>query len=288
MQAEKLGSEIKKIRVMRGLTQKQLSENICHQSEVSRIESGAVYPSMDILQGIAAKLQVPITHFYEVLVYSDIERKKRFKDQIQLLSKKKQYDEIYKIVSNELKKEKSHPEFKQFLLWYYYLSAYVLKKISFEYCVLELKNIIHQQYSSVDVFQNLYIENSIASIYAENEQLEKAITLFQNILKQLESLHNNEAFIIKVKYNYAKSLYLSDKYNEALYQVNQAIEVSCNIGSMMLLGKLYYQKGECLEKLGYPSKEIEEVYNKALLFFELLDLHSYKKILLCKKKYINN
>ncbi|MCU5337551.1 transcriptional regulator, partial [Bacillus cereus] len=29
MHAEKLGSEIKKIRVLRGLTQKQLSENIC-------------------------------------------------------------------------------------------------------------------------------------------------------------------------------------------------------------------------------------------------------------------
>ncbi|MBD2823288.1 transcriptional regulator, partial [Xenorhabdus sp. 42] len=37
MHAEKLGNEIKKIRTMRGLTQKQLSENICHQSEVSRI-----------------------------------------------------------------------------------------------------------------------------------------------------------------------------------------------------------------------------------------------------------
>lgn len=79
MHAEKLGSEIKKIRVMRGLTQKQLSDNICHQSEVSRIESGAVYPSMDILQGIAAKLQVPIIHFYEVLIYSDIERKNSLK-----------------------------------------------------------------------------------------------------------------------------------------------------------------------------------------------------------------
>lgn len=105
MHAEKLGSEIKKIRVMRGLTQKQLSDNVCHQSEVSRIESGAVYPSMDILQGIAAKLQVPIIHFYEVLIYSDIERKKLFKDRIQMLSKKKQYAEIYSIVSNELKKK---------------------------------------------------------------------------------------------------------------------------------------------------------------------------------------
>ncbi len=89
MHAEKLGIEIKKIRVMRGLTQKQLSENICHQSEVSRIESGAVYPSMDILQGIATKLQVPIIHFYEVLIYSDIERNKQLKDRIITLCKQK-------------------------------------------------------------------------------------------------------------------------------------------------------------------------------------------------------
>ncbi|MGE7882640.1 helix-turn-helix domain-containing protein [Bacillus sp. NPDC094077] len=287
MHAEKLGSEIKKIRVMRGLTQKQLSDNVCHQSEVSRIESGAVYPSMDILQGIAAKLQVPITHFYEVLLYSDIERKKQFKDRIQVLSKKKKYDEIYKIVSNELKKEKFHPEFNQFLLWHYYLSAYVLKKIDFEYCILELKKIVHQSYGGVDVFQNLYIENSIAIIYAENDQLDRAITLFRDILEQLESLHNNQAFIVKVRYNYAKALYLSDQFEEALYQVNEAIEASCHMGSMELIGHLYYQKGECLEKLDYSSNEIKEVYEKASLFFDLLDLHSYKGALLKKKKYLN-
>ncbi|PFJ17500.1 transcriptional regulator [Bacillus cereus] len=287
MHAEKLGSEIKKIRVMRGLTQKQLSDNVCHQSEVSRIESGAVYPSMDILQGIAAKLQVPIIHFYEVLIYSDIERKKQFKDRIQVLSKKKKYDEIYKIVSNELKKEKFHPEFNQFLLWYYHLSAYVLKRIDFEYCILELKKIVHQPYGGVDVYQNLYIENSIAIIYAENDQLDRAITSFRNILEQLESLHNNQAFIVKVRYNYAKALYLSDQFEEALYQVNEAIETSCHMGSMELIGHLYYQKGECLEKLDYSSNDIKEVYEKASFFFDLLDLHPYKEALLKKKKYLN-
>ncbi|PGK44806.1 transcriptional regulator [Bacillus anthracis] len=287
MHAEKLGSEIKKIRVMRGLTQKQLSENICHQSEVSRIESGAVYPSMDILQGIAAKLQVPIIHFYEVLIYSDIERKKLFKDRIQMLSKKKQYAEIYSIVSNELKKEKFHPEFNQFLLWYYYLSAYVLQKINFEYCILELRKIVHQSYGGIDVFQNLYIENSIASICAENNQLDRAITSFRAILEKLESLHNDEAFTVKVRYNYAKALYLSDQFEEALYQVNEAIEASRYMGSMELIGQLYYQKGECLEKLEYSSDDIKEVYKKASFFFDLLDLHSYKETLLKKKKYLN-
>ncbi|MGG2017384.1 helix-turn-helix domain-containing protein [Bacillus sp. S10(2024)] len=284
MHAQKLGAEIKKIRMMRGLTQKQLSDNICHQSEVSRIESGVVYPSMDILQGIAAKLQVPIIHFYEVLAYSDIERKKQFKIHIKALCKQKKYEEIYKKVWDELKKEEEHPEFQQFLLWHYHLSAYVLKKVNYEYCILELKKLINQQLVGIDVFQNLYIENSIANIYAENECIQKSIELYQDILKQLESLHSNEEFAIKVGYNHAKALYLDEQYEEALYHVEKAIETSCRISNMTLIGQLFYQKGECLEKLGHLEDDIRVAYEKALFFFELLDLNSYKNTLLKKMK----
>lgn len=283
MHAEKLGNEIKKIRMMRGLTQKQLSDNICHQSEVSRIESGAVYPSMDILQGIAAKLQVPIIHFYEVLIYSDIERKKQFKDHIILLCKQNKHKEIYDKVWTELKKDECHPEFQQFLYWQYHIAAYMLKKINYEYCILELKKLLHQQLVGIDVFQNLYIENTIAIIYAENGYFKKSIELFEDILKQLESLHSNEEFAVMVRYNHAKALYRDDQYEEALYQVKKAIEISCRINSMVLIGELYYQKGECLEKLKYAEEEIHESYEKAGFFFDLLELHAYKDILLNKK-----
>ena len=277
MHAEKLGSEIKKIRVMRGLTQKQLSENICHQSEVSRIESGAVYPSMDILQGIAAKLQVPIIHFYEVLIYSDIERKKQLKDQIIMLCKQKKYKEIYNKVWNELKKEEYHPEFQQFLQWQYHVAAYVLKKSDYEYCILELKKLLNQQLTGIDVYQNLYIENAIANIYAENGYFKKGMELFEGILKQLEALPENKEFDVKVRHNYAKTLYLDNQYEEALYQINKAIEISCRINSMALIGQLYYQKGECLEKLGYDEVESEEAYEKAYFFFDILEMHTYKE-----------
>lgn len=282
MHAQKLGAEIKKIRRMRGLTQKDLADNICHQSEISRIESGVVYPSMDILQGIAAKLQVPIIHFYEVLAYSDIERKKQFKDLIQSLCKQKKYEEIYKRVWDELKKEEDHPEFQQFLLWHHHLSAYVLKKVNYEYCILELKKLIAQQSVGIDVFQSLYIENSIANIYAENGHIQKSLELYQDILKQLESLHSNKEFAIKVGYNYAKTLYSDEQYERALYQVDKAIETSCCNGNMTLIGQLYYQKGECLDKLGHSEDDIRVAYEKALFFFEILDLHSYKNTLLKK------
>ena len=282
MHAEKLGSEIKKIRVMRGLTQKQLSENICHQSEVSRIESGAVYPSMDILQGIAAKLQVPIIHFYEVLIYSDIERKKQFKDQVITLCKQKKYKEIYNRVWNELKKEEYHPEFQQFLQWQYHVAAYMLKKIDYEYCILELKKLLNQQLAGIDVYQNPYIENAIANIYAENGYFKKSIELFEGILKQLESLHDNEEFDVKVRYNHAKALYLDNQYEQALYQVNKAIEISCRINSMALIGQLYYQRGECLERLEYDEAEIEDTYKKASFFFDILEMHAYKEAIVNK------
>ena len=277
MHAEKLGSEIKKIRVMRGLTQKQLSENICHQSEVSRIESGAVYPSMDILQGIAAKLQVPIIHFYEVLIYSDIERKKQFKDQIIMLCKQKKYKEIYTRVWNELKKEEYHPEFQQFRQWQYHVAAYILKKIDYEYCIIKKKKLLNQQLAGIDVYQNLYIENAIANIYAENSYFKKSIELFEDILKQLEALHDNEEFAVKVRYNHAKALYLDEQYEESLYQVNKAIEISCRINSMALIGQLYYQRGECLGKLGHEEAEIEDAYKKASFFFDILEMHAYKE-----------
>ncbi|HHT7188205.1 TPA: helix-turn-helix domain-containing protein [Bacillus cereus] len=284
MHAEKLGSEIKKIRVMRGLTQKQLSDNICHQSEVSRIESGAVYPSMDILQGIAAKLQVPIIHFYEVLIYSDIERKKQLKDQIIMLCKQKKYKEIYSRVWNELKKEEYHPEFQQFLQWQYYVAAYILKRIDYKYCILELKKLLNQQLAGIDVYQNLYIENAIANIYAENCHFKKSMELFEDILKQLETLPENKEFDVKVRHNYAKTLYLDNQYEEALYQINKAIEISCQIHSMALIGQLYYQKGECLEKLGYDGAEIEEAYEKACFFFDILEMHPYKEKFIKKMK----
>ncbi|CAM4138290.1 XRE family transcriptional regulator [Bacillus cereus] len=284
MQAEKLGSEIKKIRAMRGLTQKQLSENICHQSEVSRIESGAVYPSMDILQGIAAKLQVPIIHFYEVLIYSDLERKKQLKDQIIMLCKQKKYKEIYNKVWNELKKEEYHPEFQQFLQWQYYVAAYILKKIDYEYCILELKKLLNQQLAGIDVYQNLYIENAIANIYSENGHLKKGLELFEDILKQLEALPENKEFDVKVRHNHAKTLYVDNQYEEALYQINKAIEISCRINSMALIGQLYYQKGECLEKLEYDRAEVEEAYEKACFFFDILEMHPYKEKFMKKMK----
>ena len=79
-------------------------------------------------------------------------------------------------------------------------------------------------------------------------------------------MHDNEEFEVKVRYNHAKALYLDNQYEESLYQVNKAIEISCRINSMALIGQLYYQRGECLGKLEYDGAEVEDAYKRQASF----------------------
>ena len=53
---------------------------------------------------------------------------------------------------------------------------------------------------------------------------------------------------------------------EALCHANKAIELSCQINSMTLIGQLYYRKVECLEKLECDRAEIEDACEKAYFF----------------------
>jgi hypothetical protein len=53
---------------------------------------------------------------------------------------------------------------------------------------------------------------------------------------------------------------------------------------MALIGQLYYQKGECLERLEYDRTEIEDAYEKACFFFDILGIHAYKESLIKKMK----
>lgn len=47
---------------------------------------------------------------------------------------------------------------------------------------------------------------------------------------------------------------------------------------MTLIGQLYYRKVECLEKLECDRAEIEDAYEKAYFFFDILGNQYIKRI----------
>lgn len=284
MNKEKLGLEIKKWRKHRKLTQIELAKNICHQSEISRIESGEFFPGIDVLLLISNKLQVPIDYFLKVLIHDDLEHVNKIKNKALTLSRNKDYKKLYEFVSYYLEDIKvGHPELQKFLCWQYYVAAYSLRKIDYSYCVTELSLILSQENFGLDIYLDLNIKNSLATIHAENGEYAKSINLFTEILDEKSDSEKVEHLKIKVLYNYGKLLFIKKEYHSSLQKTNHAIELSCKLADMSLLGQLHFQKASILEELNGSFQEISALYKKALFFVELLNLELYINILKEKK-----
>ncbi|WP_041256221.1 hypothetical protein [Exiguobacterium antarcticum] len=67
--------------------------------------------------------------------------------------------------------------------------------------------------------------------------------------------------------------------------VNDGIEQSIKFKDMSLLGQLLFQKGACLELTNSNMRSTSEVYQKAYLLFDLLNMTEYKQIMLEKKRH---
>lgn len=283
MDKKVLGNEIKRLRKSVNMTQIELALDICNQSEISRLEKGAVFPSIDVLHLIANKLKVSTFHFFEILIHDNLVQKNNLTEQILYFGKNKNYNEVFKITESELKKNEFHPEFKQFLLWQHYISAYYLKKISIDTCLIELKLLLRQKIFGTNILQELFIENSIANLNAEKSQFKESIKYYNSILEKEVNSSEYDSFIIKVLYNLSKVLYLDNQIEQSLTKADQAIDISCKNHDMSLIGQAYFQKAECLEKLNKDNSEIADCYSKSLFFFKLLNLKYYEKIVYEKK-----
>lgn len=277
---QRIGSEIKKIRKIKKLTQVQLSNGICNQSEISRIEAGDFFPSIDILYLISSKLQVPISYFFEILSYEDLEETKFERNKIETLSLNKQYKEIHHYVEILLNKNESlHPETKKFLLWQKFIAAYCLNKINSDYCLTELFLLLRSKTFGIDVLLDLQIKNSIANILAENQKYSESIVIYEEILSESIGTKEADKLRVKVLFNLGKLLYLKEEYKNALQQANQGVELSIFLADMSILGQFYYLKGSVMEELSFPVTEISQNFKKAQLFFELLNLKTHTQIL---------
>ena len=283
---QRLGLEVKRLRKARKLTQNQLAAGMCSQSEISRIEAGEFFPSIDLLYLIANQLQLPINYFFEVLTYEQAEETKVIKNEIWAMSSTKNYKELLHYIEKLLPQEITyHPETKKFLLWQKHLAAYYLNRLDADNCITELLLLLRKKLPTMDNLLDLHIKNSLANVYAENQNFSESIKIYQSILD--ENLNTTEANNLKIKviYNFGKLLYVQKDYSSSLHYTNQGIVLSIETTNMSLLGQLYYQKGSLLEELSFSYEEIADSYKKAQIFFEMLDLKIYTNILVENKAH---
>ena len=281
---QRLGLEIKRLRKTKKLTQSQLAHEICNQSEISRIEAGDFFPSIDLLYFISIRLNVSLLYFFEILTYEQVEEINIIRNDVWSFSQSKNYMELYSYLTNLLPRIKGfHPEIDTFLLWKKYLAEYYLNKIDAQYCLTELFLLLRRNIMGLDNELHLNIKNSIANILAENKNYEKSISLYKEILSEDFKTKESEKLEIKVHYNYGKLLFLRKDYENSLKITNNGIDLAIKRRDMTFLGQFYYQKGSIMEELDFTFEETAKIYNNALFFFEILNLKVYTNILLKEK-----
>jgi len=277
-----IGLALRRLRKKHNLTQKDLANGICSQAEISKIESGTHSPTVDLLFALSRRLQVPITVFLD---HTEQQNSMRLIDDSFLSRfRNKDFNAIFNETKTFIESSSNNIELSLLYKYYFHLCAYRLNKTDFRTCIIELQN-LSDKYSTIYYSPDMIvrIKAAIANIYYENKSYKHSLRVYEEILRL--NFDNDEMILnkIRIQYNFSKILIELKKPETALAYVNDGIKQSIKFKDMSLLGQLLFQKGACLELINSSFKSTSEVYQKAYLLFELLDMTEYKQIMLEKK-----
>lgn len=265
---QKIAELILHYRTKKGWSQKQLSEGICTQSVISKIEKAEVSPSVDLFFQLTSKLEIkpqviislfnnqtsveesslmnfPETEFRNMLYY-------RQYDAIELLLK-------FQKVIPENKYEELFIEFIKLVLEYNKLndSKHVLNKFN---SLLSRSDELNFKVLS------FRIALAIANIYSEIEEYDKANKIYSELLNKSVNISDDLELHLQFLYSYSRLLYLQKKYDDALRFNSLSIELSRKNKTLFLLGNVYLMRANILNKKGLISTAIENIERAIILY----------------------
>jgi transcriptional regulator with XRE-family HTH domain len=267
-----VGKKIKELRKNIGLSQEELSEGICTQAQISKIEKGIVFPYASTLYLISQKLGVDVNYFFDIGMTPRLDYVQEVTKQLKIARREHQYKEMMEII----KIEEENPLFLQnsknlqLLLWHkgMYISE-VEKDAHKAIETMEKAIAITQSENRVYTEREIEILLSIGAIYGK-EDLEKALEIFEDIKDRLKLLPHLVDYTIKTRllYNLARVLTRLNKMEESSDYCRSAIKWCLEKDTLYLLGQLHYQIGYNNELLGKREKA-KNYMEKALIVFEL-------------------
>ncbi|WBL14742.1 helix-turn-helix domain-containing protein [Sutcliffiella sp. NC1] len=275
MSGNLVGKEIRRLRLHLGLTQEEVSKDICNQSMLSKIEKGETYPSANILYQLSQRLNVDMEHFFLFANIQDVSYMKKIQSSLREAVRRKDYAEVKNIVLKEENDFKSDDslEWRQFLLWhkgmaYYYADGNPDKAIETIKRALEIR----EKIKKVELFseQELSILNTMGVIYAELKEHKKAYEIYLTCIEELEKreLLKDLTIYIRVLYNFSKVLTHLGEYDHSITVCKNGLD-------QCIKGEFLYLYGEFVYHIGYNYELQNEVhqaikqYKQAVHIFNL-------------------
>ncbi|UXH43181.1 helix-turn-helix transcriptional regulator [Rossellomorea vietnamensis] len=273
-----VGRKIKELRKNSGLSQEELSDGICTQAQISKIEKGDVFPYASTLYQISQKLGVDVNYFFDIGTTPRLDYVQEVFKQLQIMRRSLRFEEMMDIVRTEevnplfLQNKKN----MQLLLWHKGIYLWEVKK-DLESSISTLREALEITHVKGKVMLEREIEIllTIGGIYYK-ENNEKALTVFEEAKGHIQTLPHINDYTLKTRlyYNMSRVLTKLSRINDSNKYCEDAIKWCLNKDSLYLLGELHYQIGYNLELLNQPLKA-KSYMEKALIVFELQEDDKY-------------
>ncbi|MGC6768665.1 helix-turn-helix domain-containing protein [Enterococcus sp. LJL128] len=271
------GSVIKEIRKKRKLTQKMLSEDICSQSVLSRIENNEELPNVVVMQQICQRLGVTmdqIMHFRSEEVQMLTQLFEKMADYF----RHKEYSKLMFFICDMKLEERIYLD-TDWQRYYYYLgSCEFYLHNHYEKAVMDLRKGLSYTYQSnknnLSDFE-IQIISCLGSTYGvmgKKEAAEKYLKLSIYYFHDLPYERIN-AELTKIFFNYAYFLLQEERYEEAQIYINQGIGWARKKNSYYYLEELFNLKSELLylsnqhneaEKYRHLAEQLNQVIHLKL------------------------
>lgn len=277
-----IGQQIKSLRTLAGLSQRDLAFNICTQAQISKIENNNEVPSAIILYKIARKLGVDMNYFFEIQEVPRLDYVMEVKEFTRELIRERNYEEVLEIIKNE----KTNPLFQtkynqQFILWHEAICFYYIHNKSED--AIELLrtalSLTHTHNKTFYTESEIEIVNSIAIIQKDLQFYEDAESNFREGLNLLKYVPQQKNKLIRIRLIYGLSKLFTDlgRYKESIQYCKEGIKLCKRLETLYLFGELQYQYGSNLARKG-EVQEAEEAFEKASQIFQLQDNELFIKL----------
>ncbi|MDX4992547.1 helix-turn-helix transcriptional regulator [Streptococcus suis] len=267
-----------------GLSQHVLAEGICEQSQISKIERGHFIPSADLLFKLSQRLEVPLDYFFneQIEVKSNLSN---FKHLSARLLDDRNYDDLEYLYKIEVGRSTFLTlEDRTYLEWIKAIIDFYQYNLQFE-AISYLENILSKVSSTTLIY--LKTLNTLSNFYSlvGREQEYEANYSHLMELYQTKNLDHQEFLFgyIRVRYNYAHYLVSKEKYNEAVQEALETIEIckerqtSYQLAPLLILvgnaGAQFLDKEE-VKNYYIEARELCKIYNNPLM---LMKIENYLK-----------
>lgn len=271
-----VGRQLKLLRFEKNMTQQELCDGICSQAVISKIEHGKISTTIELLQELAKRLNVPISRLFDRDAESISFQK--YDRELTHLFRTHQFDELI----SRSKKLIELNENKDIVLLAKYFDLVALegkKNIDYRTCISELSYLTEQEaiwYESP--FMYLRIKMAIANYYYLNQQFVHSKKVYVQLLEMDFNTTELKKLRIKILYNHAQQLFFQGDYKEGKLVTERGINESVQLFDTSFLGHFYYQKANFDERLENDVAQIEYDYTMSYTLFSAVELSNYVKI----------